>query len=154
MSGIESRAEESVTVPPRQATWPAQQMARRGIKSARGVTTKGSFDTLHPTLAGVVALLDPLGIGYSVRYLILTWPDGEGGFHVALHQPDGTLAYYGHAHQELLGGDEGFPLFTAAQPVCDAVALNVIATSSGVTLTADPVATTEIVDDRLVPDAG
>jgi hypothetical protein len=56
--------------------------------------------TQLPALAGLVLLRDPDDVGYGVRYLVLTWPDDEGGFHVALHQPDGSQMYYGHAKGE------------------------------------------------------
>jgi hypothetical protein len=50
--------------------------------------------TQGPALAGLIALLDPLGTGYSVSSLILSWP-ADTGFNVAAHRPDGPQLYYG-----------------------------------------------------------
>lgn len=107
-----------------------------------------------PTLAGVVLLLDPLGLGFSPRYLVFTWPDEEGGFHLALHQPDGTQMYYGHAESEEVTESEAtVGLFSALdQPGVERTAITVSADPSGVTLGGDLVSATEISGERLEPE--
>jgi len=107
-----------------------------------------------PALAGVVVLLDSLGIGYSVRYLVLTWPDEEGGFHLALHHPDGTQMYYGHAEgEEITESEAPIGLFFALdRPGVERAAVTFFASSSGVTLGGDMVSATKISGDRLEPE--
>ncbi|WP_406002885.1 hypothetical protein [Streptomyces sp. NBC_00829] len=107
-----------------------------------------------PSLAGVVTTLAPLGTDYSVRYLVLTWPDGTGGFHVMLCQPDGVQVYYGHADSdEIADGTAAFGLFAVDRPGACPVSLTPSVTASGVTLGGDCLSMTEIVTDRLEPEA-
>lgn len=107
-----------------------------------------------PLLSGLVMLLDPPGLGYSVRYLILTWPDGQGGFHVALHQPDGTQAYYGRARSESITDTEATvgSFFALARPGIERNAVSFVVSPTGVVVTGDQVAATEIAGDRLMPE--
>ncbi|MFJ8085694.1 hypothetical protein ACIQ6Y_34595 [Streptomyces sp. NPDC096205] len=107
-----------------------------------------------PSLAGVVTALAPLGTDYSVRYLVLTWPDGTGGFHVMLCQPDGVQAYYGHADSdEISDGTATFGLFTVDRPGACPISLTPSVSTSGVTLGGDLLSMTETVTDRLEPEA-
>jgi hypothetical protein len=50
-----------------------------------------------PSLAGIVLLRDEARTSYSLRYLVLTWPDDAGGLLVSLHQPSGTQVYFSRA---------------------------------------------------------
>lgn len=114
-------------------------------------------DTLlqAPALAGVIAMLDPLGASYSTRYLILTFPDGVDGVHVGLFQPDGTQAYWGHPDgEQVAGGELTFPLFALDAPGLTAIALELVVSSAGVTFSGERIAMTEILEDRLEPDVG
>ncbi|MET9735120.1 hypothetical protein ABZZ79_32105 [Streptomyces sp. NPDC006458] len=107
-----------------------------------------------PSLAGVITTLAPLGTNYSVRYLVLTWPDGTGGFHVMLCQPNGVQAYYGHAgSDEISEGTATFGLFTVDRPGACPISLTPSVNSSGVTLGGDRMSMTETVTDRLEPEA-
>jgi hypothetical protein len=108
-----------------------------------------------PALAGIVVLLDSLGLDYSVRYLVLTWPDDEGGFHVALHQPDGAQAYYGHAKSEEMTDSEApvSVFFALDRPGIARVAATFVIGSTGVTMGGDQLVSAEISGDRLVPEA-
>ncbi|MEU9497233.1 hypothetical protein [Streptomyces sp. NPDC048196] len=106
-----------------------------------------------PSLAGVVTTLAPLGTDYSVRYLVLTWPDGTGGFHVLLCQPDGVQVYYGHAHSdEITEGTATFGLFAVDRPGACPVSLTPSVTANGVTLGGDCLSMTGTVTDRLEPE--
>jgi hypothetical protein len=67
-----------------------------------------------PSLAGIVALRDKAGTSYSVRYLVLTSPDGVGGLLVSLHQPSGTQVYFGTA--EVSGSEATLRLRTVEHP--------------------------------------
>jgi hypothetical protein len=108
-----------------------------------------------PALAGVIAILDSLGSSYSTRYLILTWPDGVDGFHVALHQPDGAQAYYGHPNgEEIAGSEVSFGLFALDLPGLTTISLRPVVSPSGVFLGGDRLAMTEVLTDRLEPEAG
>ncbi|BDM69762.1 hypothetical protein HEK616_32490 [Streptomyces nigrescens] len=107
-----------------------------------------------PSLAGVVTTLAPLGTDYSVRYLVLTWPDGTGGFHVMLCQPNGAEAYFGHANSdEIANGTATFGLFAIDRPGACPISLTPSVTAGGVTLGGDCLSMTEIVTDRLEPEA-
>ncbi|WP_328876372.1 hypothetical protein OHT76_43575 [Streptomyces sp. NBC_00287] len=107
-----------------------------------------------PSLAGLITALAPLGTDYSVRYLVLTWPDGTGGFHVMLCQPDGVQAYYGHADSdEISDGTATFGLFTVDRPGACPISLTPSVSASGVVLGGDRLSMTETVTDRLEPEA-
>ncbi|MEU5262933.1 hypothetical protein [Amycolatopsis sp. NPDC021455] len=106
-----------------------------------------------PALAGVVAVLDPSGTGFSVRYLILTQPDGGDGVHVTLYQPDGRPVFTGHPDGgEIDGGRISIPLFAVDRPGVAPISLTVEADTDGVRLAGDSVGATEIATDRLAPD--
>jgi hypothetical protein len=107
-----------------------------------------------PALAGLVLLRDPDATCYGVRYLVFTWPDDEGGFHVALHQPDGTQMYYGHAKGESISDVEATVslFFALNQPGVERAAMTFVASAaSGVLIDGDRVASTEISGERLEP---
>ncbi|HWN72909.1 MAG TPA: hypothetical protein VNN15_03765, partial [Solirubrobacterales bacterium] len=108
-----------------------------------------------PTLAGVVAQLDSLGVGYSVRYLVMTWPDGEGGLNLALHHHDGGQAYYGYAGGEEISAEEvSINYFYALdRPGAERVALTLSASATGVSLGGDLLSAAEISGERLEPEA-
>ncbi|MGH3875872.1 MAG: hypothetical protein ACRDSK_02400 [Actinophytocola sp.] len=106
-----------------------------------------------PALAGIVLVRDPQEAGFSVRYLILTQPDGIDGAHITLYQPDGQPAYNGHPNEdEIVDGRMSFPLFAVDRPGVAPIALSLDVDGNGLGLAADRVAATEVATDRLTPD--
>jgi hypothetical protein len=53
--------------------------------------------TSEPHLVGLLAQQDPVDDNWSVAGLLFSWPDGQGGAHLALHRTDGFQQLYGHA---------------------------------------------------------
>jgi hypothetical protein len=85
-----------------------------------------------PALAGLIAQLDPLADCYSVHGLAFTWPDGLGGFHVAVHEPNGEQAYFGTG-----GGQEvaEVSLRSVLRPGAVPIDVSLVAAPEGVQLT-------------------
>ncbi|HET7121526.1 MAG TPA: hypothetical protein VFI17_09805 [Solirubrobacterales bacterium] len=108
-----------------------------------------------PAMPGLLLHKHREGLGLSVRYLPITWPDEEGGFHLAVYEPDGAQVYYGHARGEEVNESEANVgvFFALNQPGVERLALNLSISSSGVTLTGELLAASEIATDRLEPEA-
>jgi hypothetical protein len=106
--------------------------------------------TQVPTLGGLAALLDPLGTGYSVQFLILSSPV-EGGFNLSIHRPDGALTYFGSG--SVGDGVASGSLATVSQPGAVPVAIAFQASSSGVQFT-QAVAATDVDPStpKMIPD--
>jgi len=79
-----------------------------------------------PAMPGIVAVQDPLGTSCGVRFLLLTNPDGAGGFFAQVYQAGGELMYQGHALSENIGDSAAtLSLFALDQPGLRPIALEV-----------------------------
>lgn len=107
-----------------------------------------------PAMPGLLLHKHREGLGLSVRYLPITWPDGEGGFHLAVYEPDGLQVYYGHAGNEEVNDTEANvgAFFALNRPGVERLALNLTISASGVSFTGELLAASEIVGDRLEPE--
>ena len=107
-----------------------------------------------PALAGIIALLDPLGTGYSTRWIALTWPDGAGGINLGLYQPDGAPIYQGiAASADVSDTDATFVLTALDAPGVAPVSVNVVASADGISFTGDQISSAIVGADRLDPDS-
>lgn len=106
-----------------------------------------------PALAGIVALLDPLGTGYSTRWLALTWPDGAGGVNLGLFQPDGAQIYRGNVAGADIGNtDVSFALMALDPPGVAPVSLTIVASPNGLSSNGDQISSATVGTDRLDPE--
>ncbi len=109
-----------------------------------------------PALAGLIAILDPFGVGYSVRQLVMTWPDGLGGFNAAICEPGGEQAYFGTG--TAADGQASLSLQSVAQPGAVPISVAIVVSPGGVTFTqavsaAEVSASTPKLELEVDPDA-
>jgi hypothetical protein len=83
-----------------------------------------------PALAGIVVLRDRTGTSYSVRYLVITSPDGAGGLLVSVHQTGGTQVYFGAA--EVTGSEATLTLRTVAHPGAVPIQVTAVVAGTGI----------------------
>jgi hypothetical protein len=105
-----------------------------------------------PAMPAIIAVLHPLGGSCAVRFLLLTHPDGNGGFWVGAYLRNGTLVYQGHAKGENISEYEAsFSLWAMDLPGARPIALEMKATSAGISLQADRVCAASPAREPLEP---
>jgi hypothetical protein len=108
-----------------------------------------------PAMAGVIAVRDPFATGFAVRFLLLTHPDGTGGFHVGIYQAGGELMYQGHAQGENVAENSAtLALFALDQPGVRPIALDISVGPGGVDLLGDRLSAMEVLTDPMEPTPG
>jgi hypothetical protein len=105
-----------------------------------------------PCMPGVIAVRDPLATSCAVRFLLLTHPDGEGGFHAGVYQSGGELIYQGHAPSEnVTDSSATLSLFALDQPGVRPIALEISVGPDGVELRGDRLSAKELLTDPMEP---
>ena len=108
-----------------------------------------------PAMVGVIAVRDPFATGCAVRFLLLTHPDGEGGFHVGIYQAGGELMYQGHALGENVTENSAtLTLLALDQPGVRPIALDLSVGPGGVDLPGDRLSAMDVLNDPLEPTPG
>jgi hypothetical protein len=109
--------------------------------------------TQAPAMPGVITVVDPSQTCCAVRFLLLSQPDGEGGFHAGAYLPSGEQVYQGHAHAEDITADSAtLPWFALIRPAVRPISLNLTVGSAGVDLTGDRLSTIAVFGDLLEPE--
>jgi hypothetical protein len=86
-----------------------------------------------PALAGLIAVVDPFGVSYSVRHLVMTWPGAGGGFNVAVCEPGGAQVHFGTG--TAAAGQATVALQSVVRPGAVPVDVAIVASSGGVAFT-------------------
>lgn len=120
--------------------------------------TQGSWPgalVAAPALPAVVLLSNPESGACAVRQLAITWPDGEGGFHLSLFLPDGSRTHYGHAASADVGESEASVAALSAleRPGASALSTGLAIGSGGATLTGQQLTEAEASIPSLEPEA-
>jgi hypothetical protein len=105
-----------------------------------------------PSMPGVIAVRDPFGTSCAVRFLLLTHPDGDGGFHAGVYQSGGELMYQGHARSEnVTESSATLSLFALDQPGVRPISLEISVGPDGVDLLGDRLSAMEVLTDPMEP---
>lgn len=105
-----------------------------------------------PSMPGVIAVRDPLGTSCAIRFLLLTQPDGEGGFHAGVYQSGGELIYQGHASSKNVTENTAtLSLFALDQPGVRPISLELSVGPDGVDLLGDRLSAMEFRTDQMEP---
>ena len=108
--------------------------------------------TQAPAMPGVITVVDPSATSCAVRFLLLSQPDSEGGFHAGAYLPSGEQVYQGHAHAEDITADSAtLPWFAIIRPGVRPISLNMTVGSAGVDLTGDRLSTIAVFSNLLEP---
>jgi hypothetical protein len=108
--------------------------------------------TQAPAMPAAIAVVDPFASGAAVRFVVLSHPDGEGGFYAGAYLPSGEKIYQGHAHSEDVAADSATLSWWAIdRPGVRPISLDLSVGSAGVGLTGDRLSTVEVFNDLLAP---
>lgn len=117
-------------------------------------TLEASPNTLvqAPAMPAVIATVSPMGASAAVKYLVLTHPDGEGGFWLGAYLRNGTKIYQGHARAENITEMlASFSLWAMERPGVRPIALVIEAGATGIQLQSDQVTTMHPLREPLEP---
>lgn len=105
-----------------------------------------------PAMPGIITVQDPLGTSCGVRFLLLTQPDGAGGFFGQIYQAGGELMYQGHASAENISDSSAtLSLFSLDQPGLRPIALEVSIGAGGMQLVGEGLSAIERMTDPMEP---
>lgn len=108
--------------------------------------------TQSPAMPGAVLVVDPLATSAAVRLLLLSTPDGEGGFYTGAYLPSGELLYQGRARSENITADTAtFSWWAISRPAVRPISLGLSVSSAGVELNGDRLSAITAYSDSLAP---
>jgi hypothetical protein len=129
-----------------------QQQAHAALSRPRDPPAMAGTLIQGPSMPGVIAVRDPFGTSCAVRFLLLTHPDGDGGFHAGVYQSGGELMYQGHARSEnVTESSATLSLFALDQPGVRPISLEISVGPDGVDLLGDRLSAMEVLTDPMEP---
>jgi hypothetical protein len=108
--------------------------------------------TQAPAMPGLIAIVDPSATSCAPRFLLLSQPDGEGGFFAGAYLPSGEQVYQGHAHSEDITAESAtLSWFALNRPGVRPISLTITVGSAGLDLTGERLSTIAVFEDLLEP---